>query len=402
MDEGGGLVGRNRSKGGHVGDSPTWSVSRAARTAVEMRDDVVDTIPGNNTLVQISGDVLTPVYKQMSQVFADRGYSPTQARSAALSAMDMYQMDDGIADAAAPLAVLSRMRFERDVETLRQAQIYVVSPAMHATIVAACSTLTVDDLALWTEGDLPSLFGLLVFPGIQSFYLNSGSDRPDEFIAVSWRPGVTYAQNAYGLPMPRSVVFATTWEDTCGPVKGSLYRAERSKARENGDRYPAIAPLYYNYSELDSQYSTMVFDEEVADVRSPVAAVEGEFSGEAIRDPSPSTWTLRYLMAFSRLVKQKVATPERFSAGIDGRSKPRPHHDVRVVQLRSYSVSPSESGPRDSGAPSYNHRWVVKMHKVNQWYPREKVHKILWRGPYIKGPENAPLLTGEKVQALVR
>ena len=42
------------------------------------------------------------------------------------------------------------------------------------------------------------------------------------------------------------------------------------------------------------------------------------------------------------------------------------------------------------------------MHKVNQWYPREQVHRIIWRGPYIKGPDGAPLLTGETIQALIR
>jgi hypothetical protein len=42
------------------------------------------------------------------------------------------------------------------------------------------------------------------------------------------------------------------------------------------------------------------------------------------------------------------------------------------------------------------------MHKVRQWYPKEGTHKVLWRGPYIKGPAGAPLLSGEKVNALVR
>jgi hypothetical protein len=42
------------------------------------------------------------------------------------------------------------------------------------------------------------------------------------------------------------------------------------------------------------------------------------------------------------------------------------------------------------------------MHKVRQWYPSENTHRIIWRGPYIKGPDGAPLLDGDKVQALVR
>ena len=49
-----------------------------------------------------------------------------------------------------------------------------------------------------------------------------------------------------------------------------------------------------------------------------------------------------------------------------------------------------------------SHRWVVQMHRVRQWYPREDRHKIIWRGPYVKGPPDKPLLDGTVVRALVR
>jgi hypothetical protein len=75
--------------------------------------------------------------------------------------------------------------------------------------------------------------------------------------------------------------------------------------------------------------------------------------------------------------------------------------DVRVIQLRSFS--PLSLDDHNYGLKRrYRYRWVVRMHKVRQWYPKEGVHKVLWRGPYIKGPAGAPLLSGEKVNALVR
>lgn len=36
------------------------------------------------------------------------------------------------------------------------------------------------------------------------------------------------------------------------------------------------------------------------------------------------------------------------------------------------------------------------MHKVRQWYPSRQEHRVIWRGPYIKGPVDAPLMVGEK------
>jgi hypothetical protein len=47
-------------------------------------------------------------------------------------------------------------------------------------------------------------------------------------------------------------------------------------------------------------------------------------------------------------------------------------------------------------------RWVVRMHKVRQWYPSEQCHKVIYCRPYLKGPEDKPLLGGETVRSLTR
>ena len=74
--------------------------------------------------------------------------------------------------------------------------------------------------------------------------------------------------------------------------------------------------------------------------------------------------------------------------------------EVRVVQLRQ-----AERGRSGDGEPSgrhWQHKWIVKMHKVRQWYPSEQRHKVIYRGPYVKGPDDKPLLGGETVRGLVR
>jgi len=32
----------------------------------------------------------------------------------------------------------------------------------------------------------------------------------------------------------------------------------------------------------------------------------------------------------------------------------------------------------------------VRMHKARQWYPSLQQHKVIYRGPYIKGPDDKP------------
>ena len=72
--------------------------------------------------------------------------------------------------------------------------------------------------------------------------------------------------------------------------------------------------------------------------------------------------------------------------------------DVRIVRLRRAE----QTGESRHPGREWHHRWVVRMHKVRQWYPSEQRHKVLYRGPYIKGPEGKPMLGGETVHGLIR
>jgi hypothetical protein len=124
----------------------------------------------------------------------------------------------------------------------------------------------------------------------------------------------------------------------------------------------------------------------------------GEHHGETI-GALADDWIRAYLFAFVRLCTQQIAITTPYRA-LRGSERPaRPTDPVRVTQLRSFTELATVSKEQHR---SYHHRWIVRMHKVRQWYPSQGVHKIIWRGPYIKGPANAPVLTGERVNALVR
>lgn len=48
----------------------------------------------------------------------------------------------------------------------------------------------------------------------------------------------------------------------------------------------------------------------------------------------------------------------------------------------------------------YSTRWVVSGHWRQHWYPRLEIHRPMWISPYVKGPEDAPLKGGERVNVL--
>lgn len=71
---------------------------------------------------------------------------------------------------------------------------------------------------------------------------------------------------------------------------------------------------------------------------------------------------------------------------------------VRVIELRR----PQGGGGAGDGDRDYHHRWVVRGHWRQQWFPKREVHRPVWIAPHIKGPEGAPLIGGDKVYAWKR
>ena len=72
--------------------------------------------------------------------------------------------------------------------------------------------------------------------------------------------------------------------------------------------------------------------------------------------------------------------------------------DVRIVLLRQ----PATREGTGEATREWQHRWVVRMHRVRQWYPSRNRHEVIFRGPYVKGPADKPLLGGDIARALVR
>ncbi|MER8197527.1 hypothetical protein ABTY00_26650 [Streptomyces microflavus] len=71
---------------------------------------------------------------------------------------------------------------------------------------------------------------------------------------------------------------------------------------------------------------------------------------------------------------------------------------VRLIELRRPR---STTGVGDSGR-GYYHQWIVRGHWRQQWHPKRQVHRPVWIAPHVKGPEDAPLIGGEKVNVLKR
>jgi hypothetical protein len=72
---------------------------------------------------------------------------------------------------------------------------------------------------------------------------------------------------------------------------------------------------------------------------------------------------------------------------------------IHVVKLR-HRVVAGEHKQTPHEATEWKHKWWVSGHYRAQWYPSEKAHQVIWIAPYLKGPEDAPLL--EKIYSVER
>ncbi len=397
-----GMVGDEMSKRRreiHEDDSPTWVVSRAAKDAAAMQDEIVDLVATSQALLETMVASGNALYRETFRTLSGKGHSHSQAHEGSLLVLNQFQCDDFVLNSRQPVTDNARLQLHRDAETVRSADLFIVSPVMHAMAIAAASTLTDDDLRLWREDDLPSLGGFVVFPAPLKFQHHPGK-VPDDVIGVSWRRGTVYIQGDEGPRTANSAVFATIWVDLTAADEQGPYQGPLRRARELGERFPTLVPGHYGYCALEPSGSTPLADPDLIEVPSTLLADSvGEYSGEAVTGEPIAIWSSKYLFALSRLLQQpKQASERRYAAGIDPRIKPRPHHAVRVVHARR---AESDSAESEKQSPrTYSHRFTVRMHKVNQRYPKQGINRIIWRGPYVKGPADAPMLPGRKVHHL--
>jgi hypothetical protein len=74
--------------------------------------------------------------------------------------------------------------------------------------------------------------------------------------------------------------------------------------------------------------------------------------------------------------------------------------DIVYVTLRRARQKP---GGGDSDPEfEYSHRFMVSGHWRHQWYPSKGEHHLIWVDPFIKGPEDRPLIIKDRVWKVVR
>ena len=379
-----------------------WSLAAAARSARDARIGAVRYMREASVERQWYASMLAYGHRARAASSGD----PDGGRALGFAVMGYPPPYPADWDQASAMVLADEARY------LATADLYVLTPQMLDVVIAAAQSLTFTDLGLLRDDDLPSPSGAVILPRPLLTRLPTGSLHQD--IAFTWR-------SPWRLPLPGGTGFRGA---ELPAVRMSGYvtaaRASREVVRAARAEGLAVPPML-----LDTVWSLPLHpvtpgqvrdcellaagarrlnaaywqDEARRNPAADPAESAGEYaSGAILNEDQDGTLGSRLLYAFWRLCEQEIAAVQPARAGHSAQvtaARAAVPPDVRVVALRrAGSVSPASSPP---GAHQWHHHWVVRMHKVRQWCPSLQQHKVIYRGPFVKGDTGKPLLAGDVV-----
>lgn len=98
------------------------------------------------------------------------------------------------------------------------------------------------------------------------------------------------------------------------------------------------------------------------------------------------------LLLDERVLSAEIAKPSRqLQRQNDRQGATQPRETITFLRLRQ----PSHRELAEEGvatATAFHHRWLVRGHIRNQWFPSRQCHELKWIASHIKGPDDAPFL----------
>lgn len=265
---------------------------------------------------------------------------------------------------------------ETEAARLAQSELFWVSGEMTELCVSAARSMP--DWSLSPE-DLPTPYGLIYFEGLSDL-------REFPTTAIAW--GRCPAEAADFLLKGPGIWLSCYVSKEWIAAKEELNTASL--------RMP-LPPLLYDGESL-AAYGTR----EDGDVS--YTTTDGEdlvsLDDNALINRASSLVVLKtaWLLMQQELAEVTPVEPDRATRKrLKRMGKPDPTR-TRIIRLRRQSSSASTS----SEDREYHHRWIVRGHWRQHWFPKRQVHRPVWIAPHVKGPEGAPLIGGEKVYALKR
>lgn len=254
--------------------------------------------------------------------------------------------------------------------TIARAALWYVADDMCGIVDAAAQSMPGHALH---QDDPPDLSGLVFFArpltGIDSVHRDRGeSDATLAINAMSWCP-FTRGDLEHNV----GVLFIVSWVCMGGPGGRTVWVPIGQALWALGQSSTECNDL--NNDDLDSQHAMASTIED----RQRIAAL----------------WALAAQEAPARVDDVK---PDRSSK----RRSERAGHPVDTLRVMRLRRPHRDSTAEHADGVEWTHRWMVSGHWRNHWMPSQQRHRLMFIAPYVKGPDDKPLVLKDTVKALVR
>lgn len=183
------------------------------------------------------------------------------------------------------------------------------------------------------------------------------------------------------------------WDAQWPNLAWKCLRTRMSKIRRTETRFVVVVPMMVGESEEDELPMVAFFDIMLAMEGSlpstwqqllPYISVQFVHVGEAI--PECNYYSPLYFLEQKFVDVELVrGTPEEETI-----LKRYKTHDDAIQEVLLRRLKRKET--RDGQGVEYQYQWTVAGHIRNQWYPSTQEHKMIFIEPYLKGPEDAPMM----------
>ncbi|QLJ06804.1 hypothetical protein HZZ00_37895 (plasmid) [Streptomyces sp. NEAU-sy36] len=326
----------------------------------------------------LSARMLPEIRAELVQWLADTGPEGGQARWA--QGFDPHTAREE-RQAAADWAV-----------ALRAAELFFVSKDM--TRMAVSAGLALPSYRLHPE-DLPATHGLLLWEEYATDSYEGGEYTGCPIIGVSW------AQQGSGVQF-RTWCLREDWVTFMakGDPRAGLKDLTPTEVRALRMAYPqqivCMSRGFLPFGKVPGWLSSMPDDTSGM----ALAELEDHSRSAGRQEQAERALVVTWLLMGQTLAREEETAPSKASAKHLRRIDPGLLTSVRYVRLRHAGAASQVGG--NGGGRAYQHRWIVRGHWRNHWYPSRQSHRPIWIDSHVKGPDGAPILDPDKLVNVLR
>lgn len=276
---------------------------------------------------------------------------------------------------------------------LRSSELYFVARDM--TRMAVSAGLALPSYQLQPE-DLPSTHGLLLWEEYATEAVDSVEYTGCPIIAMTW------AQHGGGVQV-RSWALRDDWISFMakGDPAAGIKDLTPEQVRKMRIAYPqpivCMAAGFLPFGKVPGWLSDAPDDTSGM----TIAELDDYVKSTDRQEQAERSLVVSWLLMGQTLASSEDVLPSKASMKYLRRLDASLLTSVRYVKLRRTGMVTAAGG--DSVVrPNYQHRWIVRGHWRNAWYPSQQRHRPVWISPHMKGPDDAPILDPDKLVNVLR